>query len=91
MPRAWSELFIVAEGAPLAVAPAEDDGPQRRGLFRRLRENIPVVLVSGYIGPRMSEKAALAGVAEILKKPVHSRDLAAALARALHQTPSFQP
>jgi len=40
VPRAWSELFIVAEGAPPAVAPAEDDGPQRRGLFRRLRENM---------------------------------------------------
>jgi CheY-like chemotaxis protein len=31
----------------------------------------------------MSERAAAAGVSEILKKPVQSRELAAALARVL--------
>jgi PAS domain S-box-containing protein len=61
---------------------------QRR---RDSRPDLPILLVSGYIGPMMSERAALAGVAEILKKPVHSRELAAALARALHKTPSFHP
>jgi len=40
-------------------------------------------LVSGYIGPLMSERAAQAGVSEILKKPVQSRELAAALSRVL--------
>jgi hypothetical protein len=39
--------------------------------------------VSGYIGPMMSERAAAAGVNEILKKPLLARDLAAALARVL--------
>jgi CheY-like chemotaxis protein len=42
------------------------------------------VLVSGYIGPMMTERALAAGVDQILKKPVQSRELAAALARALH-------
>jgi len=51
--------------------------------LRRRRADLPIVLVSGYIGPMMSERAAAAGIGEILKKPVQSRELAAALARAL--------
>ncbi|HEX6265923.1 MAG TPA: PAS domain S-box protein [Burkholderiales bacterium] len=55
-------------------------------LARKLRErraDLPIVLVSGYIGPMMTERAMAAGVDEILKKPVQSRELAAALARVL--------
>ncbi|HEX6319649.1 MAG TPA: response regulator, partial [Burkholderiales bacterium] len=55
-------------------------------LARKLRErraDLPIVLVSGYIGPMMTERALAAGVDEILKKPVQSRELAAALARVL--------
>ncbi|HEX4326771.1 MAG TPA: ATP-binding protein [Burkholderiales bacterium] len=51
--------------------------------LRRHRADLPIVLVSGYIGPMMAERAAAAGIAEILKKPVQSRELASALARAL--------
>jgi fused signal recognition particle receptor len=40
VPRDWSELFIVADGAGPSAAGAEDDGGQRRGFFRRLRENM---------------------------------------------------
>jgi PAS domain S-box-containing protein len=50
---------------------------------RRRRADLPIVLVSGYVGPMMTERAATAGVNEILKKPIHSRDIAAALARVL--------
>jgi len=41
MPRDWSDLFILAEGSP-AVSGGEQDGggEKRRGLFRRLRENM---------------------------------------------------
>jgi fused signal recognition particle receptor len=43
MPRDWSELFIVADG-PSAIAHADAGGEeseeQRRGFFRRLRENM---------------------------------------------------
>jgi CheY-like chemotaxis protein len=45
--------------------------------------------VSGYVGPMMTERALAAGVSEILKKPVQSRDIAAALARLLRR-PAFQ-
>jgi PAS domain S-box-containing protein len=51
--------------------------------LRRHRADLPIVLVSGYIGPMMTERALAAGVDEILKKPVQSRELAAALARVL--------
>jgi PAS domain S-box-containing protein len=51
--------------------------------LRERRADLPILLVSGYIGPLMSERAAAAGVSEILKKPVQSRELAAALARVL--------
>ena len=50
---------------------------------RRLRPDLPVVLVSGYSGPILTQQALDAGVSELLKKPVQSRELAAALARAL--------
>ncbi len=51
--------------------------------LRELRDDLPIVLVSGYIGPMMTERAVAAGVSEILKKPVQSRELAACLARML--------
>jgi CheY-like chemotaxis protein len=49
-----------------------------------LRPDLPIVLVSGYIGPMMSERAHAAGVGRILKKPVQSRETASALAELLH-------
>jgi CheY-like chemotaxis protein len=62
-------------------------------LARKLRErraDLPILLVSGYIGPMMTERAVAAGVDEILKKPVQSRDLAAALARVLSDVTKMQ-
>ena len=58
-------------------------GTELAGSLRRRRRDLPIVLVSGYIGPVMSERALAAGVDAILKKPVQSRELAAALARVL--------
>ena len=39
MARTWQELFETGEDAPAAAA-AEDGEPERRGFFRRLRENM---------------------------------------------------
>ena len=40
MSRDWNDLFITADGAPQdGAAPSGDEAP-RRGLFRRLRENL---------------------------------------------------
>jgi CheY-like chemotaxis protein len=51
--------------------------------IRRLRPDLPIVLMSGYSGPQLTERALSAGVLEILRKPLVSRDIAEALARAL--------
>jgi len=60
-------------------------GTQLARRLRRSRADLPVVLVSGYTGPMLTERALAAGITEILKKPVQSRELAAALARVLHR------
>jgi PAS domain S-box-containing protein len=58
-------------------------GTELAGVIHRQRPDLPILLVSGYIGPMMSERAMAAGVNEVLKKPVQSREMAAALARVL--------
>ncbi|MGH8687787.1 MAG: hybrid sensor histidine kinase/response regulator [Burkholderiales bacterium] len=62
-------------------------GTQLARTLRRRRTDLPVILVSGYTGPMLSERALAAGVTEILKKPVQTREIAAALARALGRGP----
>jgi PAS domain S-box-containing protein len=51
--------------------------------IRRLRSDIPIVLMSGYSDARVTERAHAAGVSEVLRKPLVSRDIAEPLARAL--------
>jgi PAS domain S-box-containing protein len=58
-------------------------GTQLASALRKRRPDLPIVLVSGYTGPILTERALGAGVTEILKKPVQSREIAGALARAL--------
>ena len=58
-------------------------GTQLAALLRWRRADLPIVLVSGYTGPILADRALGAGITEILNKPVQSRDLSAALARAL--------
>ncbi len=58
-------------------------GTQLARALRRRRADLPIVLVSGYTGPMLAERALAVGVTEILRKPFHAREIAAALARAL--------
>jgi len=58
-------------------------GTQLAGALRERRPDLPIVLVSGYTGPILTERALGAGITEILKKPVQSREIASALARVL--------
>ena len=51
--------------------------------IRRVRPDLPIVLMSGYSGAQLTERARAVGVAELLRKPLVSRDIAEALARAL--------
>jgi signal transduction histidine kinase/CheY-like chemotaxis protein len=55
--------------------------------IRRLRPDIPIVLMSGYGGPQLAARAAGSGVNEVLRKPLQSRELAETLARVLESVP----
>jgi PAS domain S-box-containing protein len=48
-----------------------------------LRPGIPVILMSGHGGDDLAQRAAIAGVRQILRKPLQKSALAEALARAL--------
>ena len=50
---------------------------------RRIRNSIPVVLMTGYVGGGLTNRAREAGADEVLKKPLLAQDLATSLARAL--------
>ena len=58
-------------------------GTQLAAVLRKRRPDLPIVLMSGYTGPMLTARALGAGITEILKKPVQSREIAGALARAL--------
>jgi signal transduction histidine kinase/CheY-like chemotaxis protein len=44
---------------------------------------MPIVLMSGYGGSRLAQRAAAIGIREVLRKPLQRRDLAESLARVL--------
>jgi PAS domain S-box-containing protein len=48
-----------------------------------LRPEIPIVLMSGFGGPQLHERAQTAGIRELLRKPLQRRDLAECLGRIL--------
>ena len=51
---------------------------------RGIRDRMPIVLMSGFVGGAVASRAREAGAEEVLKKPLSARDLAASLARVLH-------
>jgi CheY-like chemotaxis protein len=51
--------------------------------IRKVRADMPIVLMSGYVTPALAERAHRAGVVEVLSKPLASRDIARSLANAL--------
>jgi len=54
--------------------------------LRELRADICLILVTGYWGPILEEEAGVAGIDELVTKPVDSRDLAESLARTLRNS-----
>ncbi|MBS0377048.1 MAG: response regulator [Proteobacteria bacterium] len=58
-------------------------GTELLGELRRLRPDLPALLVSGYGGPDLQAQAAAVGVTTILAKPLRAAELAAALHRLL--------
>jgi CheY-like chemotaxis protein len=51
--------------------------------IRQLRPEIPILLMSGYSGSQLSERAHAVGVIDVLRKPLVRRDIAEPVARAL--------
>jgi YesN/AraC family two-component response regulator len=51
--------------------------------IRRLRPDIAIVLMSGYSGVQLIERARAVEVREVLRKPLQSKDLAECLGRIL--------
>jgi signal transduction histidine kinase/ActR/RegA family two-component response regulator len=51
--------------------------------LRKARPDIPVILMSGYGGPHLAERAAAVGISELIRKPLQRRELSEALARIL--------
>jgi PAS domain S-box-containing protein len=51
--------------------------------LRVIRHEVPILLMSGYVGGALASRARTAGVDEVLKKPLLARDLATSLARVL--------
>ncbi|MGO8973612.1 MAG: ATP-binding protein [Steroidobacteraceae bacterium] len=51
--------------------------------IRQIRAAIPIILMSGYGGAQLTTRAAELGINEVLRKPLHRRDLAESLARVL--------
>jgi CheY-like chemotaxis protein len=55
--------------------------------IRRLRPDIPIILMSGHSNIQLSERARAAGIVNVLRKPLVRRDIAEPVARALHGGP----
>jgi PAS domain S-box-containing protein len=55
--------------------------------LREIRRDIPIVLVSGYTGPLLTQEALSAGIDQILTKPLEFRQLANAMAQLLARAP----
>jgi PAS domain S-box-containing protein len=51
--------------------------------IRRIRPTVPIIVMSGYGGSQLANRAAEIGVNAVLRKPLHRRDLAESLARVL--------
>jgi CheY-like chemotaxis protein len=58
-------------------------GTELAAEFRRIRPAVPIIVMSGYGGSQLANRAAEIGVNAVLRKPLHGRDLAESLARVL--------
>jgi len=53
--------------------------------IRRIRPDIPIVLMSGYVTPALAARARDLDISEVLAKPLVARDIARSLASALQE------
>jgi PAS domain S-box-containing protein len=71
------DLILTDEAMPDLV------GTELARQIRQLAPTIPIVLMSGYGGSQLTQRAAAVGINEVLRKPLQRRDLAESLARVL--------
>ena len=71
------DLILTDEAMPDLV------GTELARQIRQLAPAIPIVLMSGYGGSQLAQRAAAIGINEVLRKPLQRRDLAESLARVL--------
>ncbi len=64
----------------------EMTGAQLAQEIRKLRADVPIVLMSGYGGAALTGRAMAAGADEVLGKPLGARDIARCLARVLSRS-----
>ena len=57
---------------------------------RGIRERMPIVLMSGFVGGAVATRALEAGANEVLKKPLKAAELATSLMRVLQLNPAAQ-
>ena len=62
-------------------------GTELAHAIRLLRPTVPIILMSGFGGAQLTDRALEIGVSELLRKPLHRRELAESLARALATEP----
>ena len=79
---------ITAEPQRFDAVLTDETMPQLSGSqialqIRKIRPDIPILLMSGYVGPHISALGRQAGINALLSKPLVSRDIAEALARWL--------
>jgi CheY-like chemotaxis protein len=60
-------------------------GSQLAERIRAIRNDIPILLMSGYAVAPLSARAAAVGAVEVLNKPLVARDIARSLENALHK------
>ncbi|HEV7446884.1 MAG TPA: ATP-binding protein, partial [Steroidobacteraceae bacterium] len=58
-------------------------GTELARAMRQLRPDIPIILMSGYSGALLNERAQAAEVVDVLRKPLVRRDIAVPVSRAL--------
>jgi PAS domain S-box-containing protein len=71
------DLILTDEAMPDLI------GTELASEIRRIRPDVPIILMSGHGGPQLALRAAAIGVNEVLRKPLQRRDLAESLARVL--------
>ena len=52
--------------------------------LRAIRREVPILLMTGYVGGAIARRVGEADADDVLKRPLRARDLAASLARVLH-------